>query len=104
MKRSTSLSDLAKAYQDIFYPPPRKNSAKKGTKMTSEHLPYWLAALYLPHSSPRQFLEIVKLFSTIKDLFAATPSELSAKGINNRFIRALQSPNWKSVEEDLAWA
>lgn len=72
--------------------------------MTEDHMPYWLAALYLPDVGPRTMMRWLELFPDIKQLFLATDDELQAAGIALKHRQALQNPNWKWVEKDLAWA
>lgn len=71
---------------------------------TQNHLPYWLAALYLPNVGPRTVLRWLQVFTDIKSLFAASDDELDAKGIAIPHRNALRAPDWKRVEADLAWA
>jgi DNA processing protein len=68
------------------------------------HLPYWLAALYLPGVGPRTFAQWLTQFTDINALFNASIAELTSAGIAPKHIAALQQPNWAAVERDLAWA
>ena len=68
------------------------------------HLPYWLAALYLPGIGPRKLTRWLEHFQDVEQLFLASSETLQALGLPAQAIYALQHPNWKSVEQDLAWA
>jgi DNA processing protein len=72
--------------------------------MKTHHLPFWLAALYLPEIGPRKFVRWLAKFSDIKALFTASTEELRAAGLTEAHILSLQSPDWKAVERDLAWS
>ncbi len=72
--------------------------------MTTNHLPYWLAAMYLPGVGPRTFLRWMDHFADITALFHATDDELRAKGIPCAHGKALRSIDWQSIDEDLEWA
>jgi DNA processing protein len=72
--------------------------------MTATHLPYWLAALYLPGIGPRRFMRWLEHFRDIKNLFNASQDEWREAGITEAYVQALRQPDWKTVEADLAWA
>src|SRR5690349_21584515 len=72
--------------------------------MNLNDLPYWLAALYLPQVGPRTFLRWLDFFPDIKALFHASRDELLSAGITAKQCRAIQQPDWRSVERDIAWA
>jgi DNA processing protein len=71
--------------------------------MNLSHLPFWLAALYLPNMSPRLFMQALSHFCGIESLFHASDDALLAAGLTARHIQAIKQPDWKSVERDLAW-
>lgn len=71
--------------------------------MTTSQLPFWLAATYLPGVGPRTFLRWLDLFSNIETLFHASQDELTQAGLQAKHIHALKNPDWKAVEEDIAW-
>ena len=72
--------------------------------MTSHHLRYWLAAIYLPGIGPRRMMRWLELFADIEALFLASKDELQAAGLTPGQIAAFKNPDWKSVDKDLAWA
>lgn len=72
--------------------------------MTPPHLPYWLAATYLPGVGPRTFMRWLEQFSDIEKLFHAAHEELQVAGLSPQQIQSMQNPDWKSVEKDLEWA
>lgn len=72
--------------------------------MHSNHLHYWLAAIYLPEIGPRKILRWLEQFNNIEQLFLAKHAELQAVGLNPKQIAAIKNPDWKSVERDLTWA
>jgi DNA processing protein len=71
--------------------------------MNNIHLPYWLAALFLPGIGPRRFVRWLNYFSDIKKLFEASYTELQAAGLLAKEIAALRAPHWTAVEKELAW-
>ena len=72
--------------------------------MNHDHMPYWLAALYLPGASPRKFLRWLEHFADIEKFFTASPDELFAAGLSLANIEAVRHPDWQSVERDIAWS
>ncbi len=71
---------------------------------TQENLPYWLATLYLPDTGPRSLQRWLEKFDNdIKNLFDASPAELSAAGLSEAQRQAVLAPDWQSVENDLRW-
>ncbi|RDI38051.1 DNA-processing protein DprA [Aquicella lusitana] len=72
--------------------------------MYDDHLPYWLAALFLPGIGPRKLQSWLGSFVNIKTLFHASEEEWHAAGISTRQIQLLQRPDWEAVEYELAWA
>lgn len=71
--------------------------------MISNTLRYWLAAIYLPGIGPRRFFHWLANFSNVEKLFQASSDELQNIGLTAQQIHAIQHPNWKQVESDLAW-
>ncbi len=69
----------------------------------NKHLPYWLAALFLP-VTPRTFLRWLTHFTNIQTLFSATEDELHGAGVSAKHIALLKEPDWRQVEHELAWA
>jgi len=69
----------------------------------TDHLPYWLASLYLPNVGPRRFLQWLTYFSNIEALYKASADELVQAGVPAKFIPALLQPDWQQVEKDLRW-
>lgn len=72
--------------------------------MTTPTLPYWLASLYLPGIGPRKIFAWLQQLGDIKKLFSSSRNELKAAGIPEKYIHSMMNPNWKSVDDDLAWA
>lgn len=72
--------------------------------MTTPHLPFWLAALYLPEIGPRTFLRWLEKFSDIEALFTAESDELTAAGLTQTNVTALKSTDWNAVANDLSWS
>ncbi len=68
------------------------------------HLPYWLATLFMPEVGPRTVFRWLLHFSTIETLFNASTEEWQAAGISQKHQQALRDPNWRAVEQELAWA
>ena len=68
------------------------------------HLPYWLAAFYLPNIGPRKLMQWLEYFPDIESLFQASHDELKMRGISNEHISLLQQPNWEAIEKDMRWA
>jgi DNA processing protein len=71
--------------------------------MSNHHLPFWLAALYLPEIGPRTFLRWLESFNNVADLFSAPTDALQAAGLSSKHIQTLRNPDWSSVDTDLAW-
>ncbi|OGT41032.1 MAG: DNA protecting protein DprA [Gammaproteobacteria bacterium RIFCSPHIGHO2_12_FULL_37_34] len=69
----------------------------------NHHLPYWLALHHLPMSR-RKMLCLLEHFSTPEQLFRAHKEELLLIGASMAEIQAIQCPNWKVIETELAWA
>ena len=67
-------------------------------------LPYWLASLFLPEIGPKTMLRWLEHFPTIEALFTATEAEWTAANIAMKHQELLRQPNWKAVENELAWA
>jgi DNA processing protein len=76
----------------------------QGLRMTSNHLPYWLAALYLPGVGPRTLMGWMEQFPDIEKLFQATDAELRATGLSARQIQDIRNPDWRLIDKDLEWA
>lgn len=72
--------------------------------MNPNHLPYWLAAIYLPGIGPRKFLRWLDCFSDIEAFFTAAIDEWQAAGMTAKDIHALRHPDWRAVEKDLRWS
>lgn len=72
--------------------------------MNSNHLPYWLAAVYLPGIGPRRVFQWLENFSNIASLFQATTEELKLVGLAPQHIHALHHVNWDLIAADLTWA
>lgn len=68
----------------------------------NSHMPYWLAATFLP-VGPRTFARWLAEFTDIRALFFASEDELLGKGIPAKFIAAIKSPDWRQIETELAW-
>lgn len=71
--------------------------------MNPNHLPYWLAAIYLPQVGPRTFMRWLDFFPDVKALFHASRDELLAAGVTAKHHAAIQQPDWESVGRDMAW-
>jgi DNA processing protein len=71
--------------------------------MSTDHLHYWLAAIYLPGIGPRRMMRWLEYFKDIEKLFLATSDELKIVGLNAKQIQAVKNPEWRSVENDLHW-
>jgi DNA processing protein len=78
-------------------------TSRKDSFMDHKHLPYWLAALYLPGIGPRKLMRWLAHFDDIEQLFLASSEALQTIGVSAKSIHALQHPDWKAVEQDLAW-
>lgn len=72
--------------------------------MNTHHLPYWLAALYLPQVGPRKFLRWLTHFEDIQAFFTATRDTWRGMGMTAKDIEAVQNPDWQAVEKEMAWA
>lgn len=72
--------------------------------MNPNHLPYWLAALYLPGIGPRKLLRWIEHFTDVRAFFLAQTEEWQALGMTAKEIAAVKQPDWRAVERDLAWA
>lgn len=70
----------------------------------SHPLAPYLALWYTPGIGPRRFYKLVTHFSDIQQLFRASTPQLTALGMPEATIHALQNPNWRSVEHTLTWA
>ncbi|MDR3490652.1 MAG: DNA-processing protein DprA [Gammaproteobacteria bacterium] len=71
---------------------------------THDDIIYWLAAVRLPDIGPVRINRWVNYFSSIKKLFAAPAEELQSAGLTPKEIYAVQNPNWRAAEKDLAWS
>jgi DNA processing protein len=76
---------------------------KKMNSTNPEHIPYYLAAIRLPDIGPARINRWLAIFSDLKNVFTATTNDWRAAGITPSEIAALQNPDWKGVERDLAW-
>lgn len=72
--------------------------------MSVNHLPFWLAALYLPGVGPQKIKKWLTCFDNIASVFSATPTELVDAGIAEKDIQSIRNPAWHAVESDLLWA
>lgn len=72
--------------------------------MNSNHLPYWLAALYLPDIGPKKLLCWLDHFTDIHAFFSAQTEEWQALGMTAKDIAAVKKPNWQAIEKELSWA
>lgn len=68
------------------------------------NLPYWISTLYLQNVRPFHFLTWLSAYPDIQALLKSDTEDMLAKGIPEKYILALQNPNWAAVEKDLAWA
>lgn len=67
-------------------------------------LEYWLALLRAPKLGPATFLKLVEAFPKLSELFALKSQELAEYGIVPAIATYLQQPDWRAVDQDLAWA
>lgn len=68
------------------------------------NLAYWLALWRIPDIGPKRFLQLLKLFPDLKDLFALPASELPSLNLPPSIFSGLKQPDWKAVEKDLRWS
>lgn len=66
-------------------------------------LRYWLAANYLPSFGPRTILKLSELLGGIHALFSLSKNDCEAIGLKPAQAQALLQPNWREVDQDLAW-
>lgn len=66
-------------------------------------LAYWLAAVFLPVTS-RRFLSWLTQFADIHALFSAPDEALLSAGVTLQCIAAIKQPDWRQIENELAWA
>ena len=71
---------------------------------TQAQLNHYLALARAPGVGPQTFKKLMRQFDNLSDVFTLKVSNLSKLGLRRDTIRYLQSPDWKSVEKDLAWA
>src|SRR3990167_4416766 len=71
--------------------------------MINEHLPYWLAAMFLPAIGPRKLLGWLAAFPSIKALFHASDRALILAGVPEKCLPHFSHPNWAAVEKELQW-
>ena len=66
-------------------------------------LRYWLAASYLQSVRPTTILKLIEMLGDITALFSLTKDDCKAIGLTSIQITALLQPNWRQVDDDLAW-
>ncbi len=70
---------------------------------TVDFLSAWLALNRAPHLGPLSIQRLLKHYPSAVEIFAASPTELAACGLNNRQVDSLLTPDWAGVEIDLRW-
>jgi DNA processing protein len=68
----------------------------------TDHLPYWLAATYLP-IAPRKLKACIDQFADIDAFFKAPREALLALKITDKGIDAIKQVNWRLIDDDVAW-
>ncbi len=79
------------------------NRIKKRHLLSNQDYLYWIAAADLSAIGPAAFLNGLKIFGNIQDLFKASKSDLIQAGFTGKQIHALQNYNWHTAEKNLAW-
>lgn len=69
----------------------------------SDTLRYWLALIRAPYVGPVALQRLLTLFTSVQDVFNATPSDLSQADLKQGSIDYLCQPDWHKVDEDLDW-
>ncbi len=70
---------------------------------TADLLSAWLALNRAPHLGPVSIQRLLEHYRSAVEIFAASPTELAACGLNNRQIDSLLTPDWAGVDIDLRW-
>lgn len=67
------------------------------------HLPYWLAAFYLPGIGPRTIFKWLTHFPSIAHVFSASYEELNEAGLSAAQINLIKNVDWEKIENDMKW-
>ncbi|MCK4950987.1 MAG: DNA-processing protein DprA [Gammaproteobacteria bacterium] len=63
----------------------------------------WLAIHRAPGIGPATFQKLLQRFNSAQGVLDAPPAELAECGLRNKALKYLKEPDWKGVEQDLAW-
>ncbi|MDZ7661382.1 DNA-processing protein DprA [Thiohalophilus sp.] len=69
-----------------------------------ESLRPWLALHRAPHIGPATFYSLIERFGSPAKVLGAGSAALSAAGLREETVAALQTPDEAAIEADLAWA
>lgn len=71
--------------------------------MNQNELPFWLALWRCPELGVRRFAKLLTRFGRLSTLFDLPSGALRELNLPAISLQYLQSPDWKSVEQDLQW-
>jgi len=69
-----------------------------------DDLRYWLALQRTPQVGCRTYLRLLEGIGTPEELFAESRQALTLLGLKEVSIESILKPDWKQVDEDMAWA
>ena len=69
----------------------------------NDMLSYWLALNRANGVGPMTLQILLEYFTTPKDIFSATQSELESINLKKSQVTSLLNPDWAGVEKDLLW-
>ncbi len=69
---------------------------------TPDSYKYWLALHRIPGVGCKTYLNILE-HSTPEQVFSEKPATLSALGLRDTSISAIQNPDWNIIDQDLRW-
>lgn len=72
--------------------------------INSNDMPFWLALWRAPNMGPIRFNQLLQYFPKLSDLFAAGQEKWRQLDLPPSLFQYLNSPDWRGVENDLAWA
>jgi len=72
--------------------------------LEQQELEYWLALARAPGVGPVKFAQLLNRFHSPQGVFAAHFHDWVSFGLKQPLIDYLQQPDWKAVQQDLAWS
>ncbi len=81
----------------------RTDAVPDNQNQEKSDLAYWLAIHRAPGVGPATFQELLQHFDSPQSVMDAHPGDLAECGLHNKTLKYLKEPDWKGVEQDLAW-